>query len=100
MAHVQGGRRGLQMARWDYKVGAIRDERGFSCGCPHPQKCSIAMRIQTFRVCDCRCAWTDGLRGAFVERDQADDFDKVPHVERGSKTSRASCRHNVTWPCQ
>src|SRR5215216_1126502 len=98
MDHARSAWRGLQMARLADKAGAIVSVDGYSFGFTHSQNCRAGVSVQPFRLCEhCRDR-PDASRGGFVKRYEADNFYEIPHVERRCETSRATRRHNMTWP--
>src|SRR5262245_54432359 len=77
----QSAQTGLRTVQSEYKAAAIQDEYGCSCWFLHSQKGCISMCIQAFGLRHHCCNRTDNLRCAFIERNQANDFDEVPHIE-------------------
>src|ERR1051325_10534615 len=85
-----------QTAQSEYTAAAIPGEGECSFRTPCSQKCGIGMGIQTFGIRNRRGTRPDCMCCAFIERDQADDFDKIPDVQGRGKARRATCRHDVT----
>ena len=56
------------------------------------------MRFQAFRPGDTGSQRRNLGSGSGIERDQADDMNKVPDIEWGSKASAAAGRHDVAGP--
>lgn len=55
------------------------------------------MRLEAFGACDSGGQWRDFSCSSGIERDQADDVDKIPDVEWGGEAGAAAGWHDMTW---